>query len=486
MLNSRKLFGAELTAASSRKAAVDATRHFTAPSPFPIMPDTASLERDRNRQFARQIVERLRHCGYEAYWAGGCVRDALLGRVPKDYDVASNARPEEVREVFGQRHTLPIGQAFGVITVRGERGIAPVEVATFRRDVGYSDGRHPDSVVFSCAEEDAQRRDFTINGMFYDPIADAVVDFVGGQQDLAAGVVRAIRDPRERFHEDKLRMLRAIRFAATFGFALEANTLAAIRELAREIVIVSAERIAAEMRRILPHSTRRRGVELLSAARLLPVLIPEWSAHDPEAASIGPPPESLATVATRSTNLSSPWNRTLELLERLHNPAFPAVLAALIHTVIAEDECDEVATRAETICRRWKLSLDEIHRTTWLLQHARQVIAGPERAWPRLQPLLVASGAGELVDYSEALAQAERLPTDGIAFCREKMSLPAAELNPAPLIDGSDLKRLGLSPGPRFRVLLDDVRDRQLLGELKTTAEAIDYLRRQLRGDVPK
>ncbi|MEY4178426.1 MAG: hypothetical protein RLY70_2000 [Planctomycetota bacterium] len=454
------------------------------------MSDTRT--RDRDRQFAREIVERLRRHGYEAYWAGGCVRDALLGRVPKDYDVATNARPEEVRDVFGHRHTLPIGQAFGVITVRGERGVAPVEVATFRRDVGYSDGRHPDGVVFSCAEEDAQRRDFTINGMFYDPIAGAVVDFVGGQQDLAHGVVRAIRNPRERFHEDKLRMLRAVRFAATFGFTLEPNTLAAIRELAREIVIVSAERIAAEMRRMLPHPTRRHSVELLSASWLLPVLIPELAPHDPEAAAIRSPdeppfesPYKLATDVTRpAANRGSHWDRTLELLDRLHNPEFPAGLAALIHTVAEQSEPRAPQSRAGAICRRWKLSLDEINRTTWLLQNARHVIAGPTRAWPRLQPLLVAAGARELVDYAEALAQAEHLPTDGIAFCREKMSLATAELNPDPLIDGADLKRLGLAPGPRFRILLEEVRDRQLMGELQTKTDAIEFVRHQAAGDT--
>jgi tRNA nucleotidyltransferase/poly(A) polymerase len=457
------------------------------------MPDASSS--DRNRQFAREIVERLRRHGYEAYWAGGCVRDALLGRTPKDYDVATNARPEEVRDVFGHRLTLPIGMAFGVITVRGERGVLPVEVATFRRDVGYSDGRHPDGVVFSSAAEDAQRRDFTINGMFFDPIAESVVDFVGGRQDLADGVVRAIRDPRERFHEDKLRMLRAIRFAATFGFELERNTLFAIRELAREIVIVSAERIAAEMRRILPHSSRRRGVELLSASWLLPVIIPELAPHDPEAESIGPPAERLpsgGTPADRSfainaagpaapaaARLDNPWSRTLELLERLHNPSFPAALAALIHTVADEGETRKDQTPATKICRRLKLSLEEITRTSWLLANARQAIAGPACFWPRLQPLLASAGGAELVDYAESLAQAERSPLEGIAYCREKLALPPEILDPPPLIDGESLKRMGFAPGPQFRVLLEAVRDRQLLGELRTNVEALEFVRHE-------
>lgn len=165
------------------------------------MPSTSS------REFAVYVVRRLRQAGYESLWAGGCVRDALLGLEPSDYDVATNATPEQIRGCFGRRRTLAIGAAFGVITVLGERGQTPVEVATFRRDAPYSDGRHPDHVTYSTAEEDAQRRDFTINGLFYDPLEDKLVDYVGGREDLERGIVRAIRDPFERFDEDKLRLL---------------------------------------------------------------------------------------------------------------------------------------------------------------------------------------------------------------------------------------------------------------------------------------
>lgn len=168
------------------------------------------------RQFAVEVVERLRTAGYEALWAGGCVRDQLLQRTPKDYDVATSAHPDQIRDVFGRRRTLPIGAAFGVITVLGPKSAGQIEVATFRQDATYSDGRHPDSVTFSTAEEDARRRDFTINGLFYDPLNEQVIDFVGGQQDIDRRVVRAIGDPYERIAEDKLRMLRAVRFSATF------------------------------------------------------------------------------------------------------------------------------------------------------------------------------------------------------------------------------------------------------------------------------
>ena len=179
------------------------------------------LTPEEQRRFAVEVVRRLRGAGFEAYWAGGCVRDQLLGRTPKDYDVATNAVPDQVRALFGRRRTLAIGAAFGVIAVIGPQGPGTVEVTTFRRDAPYSDGRHPDSVTFSSAEEDASRRDFTINGLFYDPVEQRVIDFVGGQEDLAQRRLRAIGDARQRFAEDKLRMLRAVRFAATFAFSLD-------------------------------------------------------------------------------------------------------------------------------------------------------------------------------------------------------------------------------------------------------------------------
>jgi poly(A) polymerase len=192
------------------------------------------------RDLALDVVRRLRAAGFEALWAGGCVRDQILGIPPKDYDVATSAEPEQVRDVFGRRKTLAIGQSFGVITVVGPRGSGQIDVATFRRDAAYSDGRHPDQVTFTTAEQDALRRDFTINGLFYDPIESRVIDYVGGQEDLREGIVRAIGDPRERIAEDKLRMLRAVRFAARFDFALDERTLTAVQEQAHELVIVSA------------------------------------------------------------------------------------------------------------------------------------------------------------------------------------------------------------------------------------------------------
>ena len=173
------------------------------------------------RESGPHVLRRLRKAGYQALWAGGCVRDQLFGRTPNDYDVATSATPAEIRQVFGRRHTLEIGAAFGVVAVLGRKEAGMIEVTTFRRDAQYSDGRHPDAVVFSTPEEDAQRRDFTINGLFYDPLEDRVIDYVGGVADLERGLVRAIGDPRARFSEDKLRMIRAVRIAAGFNFAVD-------------------------------------------------------------------------------------------------------------------------------------------------------------------------------------------------------------------------------------------------------------------------
>ncbi len=204
------------------------------------------------RAFALDVVRRLREAGHEALWAGGCVRDQLLGLTPKDHDVATSARPEEVRTLF--RRTIAVGMSFGVVDVIGPRhdhGHFTVQVATFRSDVSYSDGRHPDAVVFSSAREDALRRDFTINGMFYDPLADQLIDYVDGQDDLRAGLLRAIGDPRQRFIEDKLRMLRAVRMTTRFDLTLDPATKNAIQAMAPEITVVSAERVAEELRKIL-------------------------------------------------------------------------------------------------------------------------------------------------------------------------------------------------------------------------------------------
>jgi tRNA nucleotidyltransferase/poly(A) polymerase len=396
----------------------------------------------KQRQFALDVVRRLRAAGFESYWAGGCVRDEVLGRRPKDYDVATNAKPPEIRELFGKTRTLPLGAAFGVITVVGPRPAGQIEVATFRQDAAYSDGRHPDSVTFSSAREDAQRRDFTINGMFFDPVERQVIDFVGGQEDLRQGVIRAIGAPRLRFQEDKLRMLRAVRFAAVFGFAIDGETTAAIKEMARQITVVSPERIAMEMRRVLTEPGRVQGVRLLIELGLAAAVLPEIE-----------PQGELARGRL---------DRALNVLGRLREPKFPLALAALLA------ECSSAAV--SDVGLRWKLSNKETDEAAWLVKNQIALNGAPAAKWSKIQPLLVHEWVAALVSLHEAspVCSAEE-----IAWCRERLAWPGERLDPPPLVTGNDLLAAGLRPGPAFAHILQAIRDAQLDGVIHTKEEAI-------------
>lgn len=412
------------------------------------------------RQFAVEVVRRLREAGFAALWAGGCVRDHLMGLEPKDYDVATDATPEQIRAVFGRRKTLAIGVAFGVITVLGPPGAGQIEVATFRSDQGYSDGRHPDQVTFCSAEEDAQRRDFTINGMFFDPLDDRIVDYVGGQEDLQRRLVRAIGDPAARFAEDKLRMLRAVRFTATFQFAIDPGTLAAIQRHAAEIVVVSAERIAAELQRMLVHKHRAHAVELLAESGLLQVLFPEL--------------QDLAQAAAGEGDATD-WRVTIEVLRRLETSSFPAAFAALIRTAIRRSP--QGLQDVEPLCRRLKLSVADRRGTEFLLEHEAAVRAARSLPWPRLQRTLIQDGAADLLSYGRAVAQVLDGHTADIDFAAARLALPPTQLNPPPLITGDDLRRTGIPPGPAYKRILDAVRDAQLEGRLQSSREALELAR---------
>ncbi len=398
------------------------------------------------------VVRRLQSAGYVAYWAGGCVRDRLLGKEPHDYDVATNALPDAIRELFGRSRTLAIGAAFGVISVLGPRGVRQVEVATFRRDAAYSDGRHPDSVAFSTAEIDAQRRDFTINGLFFDPVADCVIDFVGGESDLRSRLVRAIGDPTQRLDEDKLRMLRAVRFTATLGFDLDPATLIAVQRLRAELVIVSAERIAAEMERILIDPHRVRGLELLRESGLLQIVVPE-----------------TAPLLDRDDDPT--WMRTLSILEHLCEPTFGMAIAALVRECRPNQPHTDLAL---SVGGRWRLSLEVTKQMQWLLKHEAKIRTAPEQSWPTLQRILVGPYPYELLDFSQAVAEVIDPSLEAIQFCRERLAWPEERLNPKPLVTGDDLIEAGLRPGPQFRIVLDQVRDAQLLGQIASKQQALE------------
>jgi len=429
------------------------------------MHSSAALDPPEQRRFAVEVVRALRAKGHAALFAGGCVRDQLLGHAPTDYDVATDAAPEQIRALFGPRRTLPIGAAFGVIAVVGPKPAGIVEVATFRRDLGYSDGRRPDAVQFCTPELDAQRRDFTINGMFFDPLADRVIDYVGGQADLAAGIIRAIGEPAERFAEDQLRLLRAVRFTARFGFQLDPRTQRAIAELAPKIVNVSAERIAAELRAMLALPRRAQAVTLLRETNLLDAIFSEW-------------PQYLAKPGGEAA-----WKTTCGQLAALSAASFPLALAVLL-APLSNDTAStlSVAARetARKIGKRLKLANDEIDSIEWLLEHTHDLNDARNQKWSRLQPLLIHPCAAELVDWhmvSGALQAA-----DDAEFCRQKLALPRAALDPPPLVTGRDLIARGLKPGEEFARLLAAARAAQLDGEVNSTDEALDLLARMKEG----
>ena len=415
------------------------------------------------RTFSIEVVQKLKQAGFQALWAGGCVRDLLLGKESKDFDVATSATPDEVRTVFGYDRTIPIGASFGVITVNGGKRRGQVEVATFRTDVGYSDGRRPDEVRFSSAEEDAQRRDFTINGMFYDPIEEKVLDYVGGQRDLKNGLVRSIGNPFLRFEEDKLRMLRAVRFSSTFAFDLELATQRAIREFASHIHVVSAERIAAEMRRMLSDKHRMIAVRMLRDLTLMDELLPEL--------------DSIVGHALR-------WSETYQSLEELRAPDFRAAMALLLryvcqHSLLEGNPHRPIEPAAE-ICARWKLTNEETKTIQWLLRHEQTIRQADQVAWPKLQRLLIEDPAPLLIDIGRAIEMARREPLTPIEWAQSRMELPEEDLNPPPLLNGGDLIKAGFRPGPSFQRVLEKVRDEQLEGKIATAEEALKLAKVEL------
>ncbi len=418
---------------------------------------------ERAREFARVVVHRLRGGGHEALWAGGCVRDELLGRTPADYDVATSALPEQVRAIFGRSRTIAVGAAFGVITVVGPKDSGQVEVTTFRTDAAYTDGRHPDGVRFSTAREDAQRRDFTINGLFLDPVDGTVHDHVGGRADLEAGIVRAIGLPAERFSEDHLRMLRAVRFAAGFAFVLEAGTLEAIHRLAPLVATVSPERIAAELRVMVSRPGRGRALWLLRDTGLARVVLPE----------VAPAADDGADDAR--------WDDAVRTIEALDAPTLPLVLAIL---------AERTPSALPRIASRLRLSNREAEAAAWA-RSALDAFAGrsphpAERPWSSVQPWLAHRDAPLLADALQAHATVAAGDDPASAALSEwvagRMSLPRARLDPPPLLGGHDLLRAGVPAGPGLGTMLERIRTLQLDGHLSTAAEALRWVESTVAG----
>ena len=450
------------------------------------------------KQQAAEIVRKLRAQGHQAYLAGGCVRDLLLGRKPADYDVATDAIPQQVMQIFPQ--TYAVGEQFGVVLVpdtreaaavpaggataaparQGERRNA-VEVATFRSDAGYSDGRHPDQVHFTKdAREDVQRRDFTINGMMLDPATGEILDFVGGREDLKAGIIRAIGDPERRFAEDKLRMLRAVRFAARFDYQIDPATLAAIKKSAPQIHQVSCERVRDELTRMLTEGRARRAFELLDTSGLLREVLPEIAAMK----GVEQPPQYHPE--------GDVFVHTLLLLEKLPpNASMTLAWGALLHDVgkpptfrvapdrIRFDSHVEVGVRmAAEICRRLRFSNHETDQILALVDNHMRFGDVQRMKQSTLKKFLRLPAFNEHLELHRIDCLSSHGQLDSYEYSREQLrSIPPEAIRPTPLITGRDLIDAGYELGPGFKEILTAIEDAQLEGRLATREAAMEYVR---------
>ena len=399
-----------------------------------------------NKQAAIEIIRRLQEHGYEALLAGGCVRDMLLGRPAKDYDVATSAQPAEVMRLF--RRTVSVGAKFGVVIVltRGRQ----VEVATFRSEAGYADGRHPTEVRFTTAAQDASRRDFTINGMFYDPLNERVIDYVQGQADLEKRIIRTIGDPDERFGEDYLRMLRAVRFSTQLGFAIDPATYAAIGRNAANIVRISGERIALELEGILVAPGRAAGATMLIETGLAQAIFPGFAGA-----------EARHGVA---------------VLEHLRQKVdFPLALAAFF----AGFAVDFALGKCEVL----KLSRNQTKHVEFLLAQRGRLLRH-DMPLAQLKKLLAGPYCWDLYELERALqkAAAARKGLAELGQLRRRIrDLGDVEVKPKPLLNGHDLMHLGAVPGPALGQLAEELYVAQLEGEVQTREQAEQWSRAWLQ-----
>jgi poly(A) polymerase len=434
------------------------------------------------REFAEAICRRLRAKGHRAYLVGGCVRDLLLGREPSDFDVATDAAPDRVQELFPS--SVDVGARFGVILVM-ENGVQ-VEVATFRSDLGYSDGRHPDRVAYSLTpEEDVRRRDFTINGLMLDPETGRVLDFVGGRADLEAGIVRAIGDPVLRFREDRLRMVRAVRFASRFGYQIEPVTRAAIEDAAPHVAEVSAERLRDELTKLLTEGAARSAFEWLDTTGLLTVLLPEVARMKGVAQPPQFHPEGDVWIHTRMMleGLPAGASSTLAWAVLLHDVGKPPTFVSAESTGdrIRFDGHAEIGARmAEAICRRFHFSNEDTEQVeTLVADHLRfkdvfQMRPATLKRFARLPRF------EEHLELHRLDCLSSHRMLDAYEFVQRFLrETPPEQVRPARLVTGEDLKEMGLRPGPEFKAILRAVEDAQLNSQLQSREEALEFVRRE-------
>jgi poly(A) polymerase len=438
------------------------------------------------RDNATAVVRRLVEAGHQAYWAGGCVRDLVLGREPADYDVATSATPEEVLRLYPDAVT--VGAQFGVIRVHS--GGVEIEVATFRSDHGTLDGRHPREVRYArTPEEDVRRRDFTINGLLYDPLKEEVLDFVGGRKDLEAGIIRTIGEPAERFAEDRLRLLRAIRFAARFDYQIEEKTWAALRAARAGIEQVSCERVRDELLKMLTEGAARRAFELLDDASLLEILLPEVARMK----GVEQPPEFHPE--------GDVWVHTLLMLEHLVQPTPTLALGALLHDVgkpptfapasgpdgrIRFDRHTEVgAAMAENICARLRLSNRDTERVVALVRHHLRFKDAPQMRASTFKRFISMDGFDEHLELHRLDCVASHGDLGNWQFIKNQIeNLPPEEVRPPRLLTGHDLQAMGYRPGPQMGRMLASLEEAQLEGTVKTVEEARAFVQQRFRAEA--
>ncbi len=441
------------------------------------------------KEHAAEIVRNLRARGHQAYLAGGCVRDLLLGREPADYDVATDATPKQVMQIFP--HTLAVGEQFGVVLVpqsSGATGVPArqgtvVEVATFRSDLGYSDGRHPDEVRFTRdPREDAQRRDFTINGMMLDPATNEILDSVGGQADLKAGIIRAIGDPERRFAEDKLRMLRAVRFAARFDYQIDPATLAAIQKLAPGIHQVSCERVREELTRMLTEGQAQRAFQLLDTTGLLPEVLPEIAAMKgiEQPPQFHPEGDVFVHTLLLLDKLQAGASKTLAWGALLHDVGKPPTFRVAPDRIRFDGHVEVGVKMAAEICRRLRFSNDETDQILALVDNHMRFGVVERMNQSTLKKFLRLPAFDEHLELHRIDCLSSHGQLDAYEYAREQLqSIPPEAIRPTPLITGQDLIEAGYEPGPRFKEVLTAVEDAQLEGRLASREAAMEYVRRE-------
>jgi poly(A) polymerase len=428
---------------------------------------------------ATRLVERLRAAGHEAFFAGGCVRDMLLGKEAHDIDIATSAKPEEVQHLFPR--TVAVGAAFGVIVVLEDD--FEFQVATFRSDGAYKDGRHPESVSFTTAEGDAKRRDFTVNGLFYDPIEKKIIDHVGGESDLKAGILRSIGNPEERFSEDKLRLIRCVRFGASLGFQIEEETWKAVCRMAPQITVVSAERLRDELVKIFTHPSRVRGFDLLDASGLLEILLPEVThmkgceqppdfhpegdvfVHTRLMLSLLPPEVSVPLVfSVLLHDTGKPGTFRRDETGRIRFNGHESVSAEITTTIFERLRFSNAETEATVVGVKNHMSFKDVKnmRVATLKRFLARPTIEDEMELHRVDCL----GSHGLLDNHD--------------FLRDKqVEFSNAPLIPPPLITGRDLISSGYKPSPLFKKILDAVESMQLEGAVTTPEEALAWVKAQ-------